>query len=188
MIKCLAAKSGEISKPWDTCYEWSDRSEIWHVPRWLWCRDLCQILERCNHSKTWSHDFEISQDLAVKRFTTQWLGALQQRHFQRFRCQVRWSLNTPRQNGRHFADDILKCIFLNENIWISMKISLKFVPKGHIKDIPALVWKITWRRPGDKPLSEAMVVSLLTHICVARPQWYKSIYRWSGNIHDESEK
>ena len=25
------------------------------------------------------------------------------------------------------ADDIFKCIFLNENIWISIKISLKFV-------------------------------------------------------------
>ena len=24
----------------------------------------------------------------------------------------------PRQKGRHFADDILKCIFLNENVWI----------------------------------------------------------------------
>ena len=34
----------------------------------------------------------------------------------------------PRQCGRHFADDILKCIFLNENIWISIKISLKSVP------------------------------------------------------------
>ena len=38
----------------------------------------------------------------------------------------------PRQNGRHFADDIFKCIFLNENVWIPIKISLKFVPKGPI--------------------------------------------------------
>ena len=34
----------------------------------------------------------------------------------------------PRQNGRHFPDDIFKCIFLNENEWISIKLSLKFVP------------------------------------------------------------
>ena len=27
------------------------------------------------------------------------------------------------------------------------------------------------RRPGDKPLFEAMMVRLLTHICVTRPQW-----------------
>ena len=45
----------------------------------------------------------------------------------------------PRQNGRHFADDILKCIFLNENVWIPIEISLKFVPKGPIETIPALV-------------------------------------------------
>ena len=32
---------------------------------------------------------------------------------------------------------------------------------------------MAWRRPGDKPLSEPMVVSLLTHISVARPQWDK---------------
>ena len=35
----------------------------------------------------------------------------------------------PRQNGRHFPDDIFKWIFLNENVWFSLKISLKFVPK-----------------------------------------------------------
>ena len=33
---------------------------------------------------------------------------------------------------------IFKCIFFNENIWISIEISLKFVPKGPIKNIPAL--------------------------------------------------
>ena len=86
------------------------------------------------------------------------------------------SVNTlrPRQNGRHFADDILKCIFLNENAWISLKISLKFVPKVRINNIPALVQIMAWRRPGDKPLSEPMMVSLLTHICVTRPQWVKA--------------
>ena len=49
-------------------------------------------------------------------------------------------LNTLRlrQNGHHFADDIFKCIFLNEIVWISNKISLKFVPKGPINNIPAL--------------------------------------------------
>ena len=80
----------------------------------------------------------------------------------------------PRQNGRYFADDIIKCIFLNENVWISLKISLKFVPKGSINNIPALVQIMVWRRPGNKPLSEPMMVSLLTHICVTRPQWVNS--------------
>ena len=43
----------------------------------------------------------------------------------------------PRQNGRLFADDTFKRIFLNENIRISTKNSLKFVPKGPINNIPA---------------------------------------------------
>ena len=64
----------------------------------------------------------------------------------------------PRQNGRHFADDIFICIFLNENIWIAIKISTKFVPEGPINNIPTLVQIMAWRRIGDKPLSEAMVV------------------------------
>ena len=70
----------------------------------------------------------------------------------------------PRPNRRHFADDIFKYIFLNENVWISVTISLKFVPKGSINKIPALVQIMAWRRPGDKPLSEAMMIILLTHM------------------------
>ena len=76
-----------------------------------------------------------------------------------------------RQNGRLFADDTFKRIFLNENIIISTKNSLKFVPKGLFDNIPALVLIMAWRRPGDKPLSEPMMVSSPTHICVTRPQW-----------------
>ena len=79
----------------------------------------------------------------------------------------------PRQNGRHFADDIFKSIFVNENIGIPIKISLNFVPKGSISNIPALVQIMAWRRPGVKPLSEPMLVSLPTHTCVTRPQWVK---------------
>ena len=79
---------------------------------------------------------------------------------------IRIFLNTlrPRQNGHHFADDIFKCIFLNENVWIPIKISLKFVPKIPINNIPALVQIMAWRWQGDKPLSEPVLVRLLTHI------------------------
>ena len=80
----------------------------------------------------------------------------------------------PRQNGCRFADNIFKRLFLNENIRISIKFSLKFVPKGPINNNPALVQIMAWRRSGDKPLSEPMMVSLLTHIYVTRPQWVKS--------------
>ena len=86
-----------------------------------------------------------------------------------------FTLNTlrPRRNGRHFVDDIFKWIFLNEIVWILIKISLKFVPQGPINNIPALVQIMAWRRPGDKPLSGPMMVRLPTHICVSRPQWIK---------------
>ena len=49
---------------------------------------------------------------------------------------------------------ISKRIFLNENVWISIKISPKFVHQGPINDIPALVQIMAWYRPDDKPLSE----------------------------------
>ena len=38
-----------------------------------------------------------------------------------------------------FADDILKCIFLSKNVWHLIMISLKFVPKGPIDNVLALV-------------------------------------------------
>ena len=75
------------------------------------------------------------------------------------------------KNGGHFPADIFKCIFLNENAWISIKISLQCVPEGPIHNIPELVQIMTWRRPSDKPLSEPMRISLLMHICVTRPEW-----------------
>ena len=88
---------------------------------------------------------------------------------------VLWVLNTlrPRQNGRHFADEVFKCIFLNENVWTSHNISLNFAPKFRINNILALVQIIAWRRSGDKPLSEPMMISLLTHISVTRYQEVK---------------
>ena len=85
-----------------------------------------------------------------------------------------WNTLRQRQDGRHFPDDDFKRIFLNENVWISIDISLKFIPKGPIDNIPALVQIMAWRRSGDKPLSEPMLVKLWTHICVTRPQWAKS--------------
>ena len=95
------------------------------------------------------------------------------------------SVNTlrPRQNGCHFTDDIFKCIFLNENVWIPIKISLKFVPKGPINNIPALVQIMAWRRP--------MMLRLPTHICVTRPQWVNVIdehasVAWWGPIYFDS--
>ena len=81
-----------------------------------------------------------------------------------------------------FPNDIFKSIFLKGNVWISIKISQKFVPKGPINNIPALVQIMVWRRLGDKSLSETMMVSLLMHICVTRPQ--RVIQPWSISVNN----
>ena len=64
---------------------------------------------------------------------------------------------------------------------ISINISLKFVPRGPINNIPALLQVMAWRRPGDKPLSEPMMVRLTTHICVTRPLCVKKWLCYSGH-------
>ena len=86
---------------------------------------------------------------------------------------LRFKTLRPRQNGRHFPDDIFKWIFLNENVGILTNISLKCVPRGLINNIPTLVQVMAWRRPGDKPLSEPIMVRLSAHIWVTQPQWVK---------------
>ena len=63
--------------------------------------------------------------------------------------------SSPEQNGRHFAADTFKCIFVNENLFF--QISLKFVPKGPINNKPALVQLMAWRQTGDMPLPEPML-------------------------------
>ena len=62
----------------------------------------------------------------------------------------------PRENSRHFADDIIRLIFLNEKIYILIQISLKFVPEDPIHHNPALVQVMAWHRIDVKPLSETM--------------------------------
>ena len=61
--------------------------------------------------------------------------------------------------------------FLERKVGILLKILQKLVPMLRINNFPALVQIMAWCRPCDKPLSEPMMVSLLTHICVARLQW-----------------
>ena len=80
------------------------------------------------------------------------------------------------------------CHCQTNSLWKSLiliKISLKFIPKGLIHNVPALVQIIAWRRPGEKPLSELMLVSLLTLICVTWPQWGKANYgSTSDSMHE----
>ena len=75
-----------------------------------------------------------------------------------------WWLNSYSldKNGRHFGRRHFQMRFLDDNVRISIKISLKFVPKGPIKNITALVQIMAWHLRGDKPLSESMMVRLPT--------------------------
>ena len=75
-------------------------------------------------------------------------------HMRQFTGWVISSVNTlkPRRDGRLFPD-ILEWIFLNEIIWISIKLSLKFIPRGPINNMPASFPIMACHRPGDKPLS-----------------------------------
>ena len=58
------------------------------------------------------------------------------------------------------VDDTFKCVFLNENDRIPIRISLKFVPRSPNGNKPALVQVMAWRRSGDKPLPEVMLAQL----------------------------
>ena len=73
----------------------------------------------------------------------------------------------PRQNGRHLPHDIFKCIFWNENVRIAIDISLRFVSKSSNNNIPVLVQIMPWRRPGDEPLSEPMLIIFYWRICAS---------------------
>ena len=108
------------------------------------------------------------------------IGLVKQRQL----CPRTLRVNTLRlrQNGHNFPGDVFKCIFLNENVWISLRISLKFVPKVPINNIPTLVQITAWRRSGNKPFSEPIMVNLLTHICVTQPQWANNFNIFRKNI------
>ena len=79
----------------------------------------------------------------------------------------------PRQDGLHFAYEILKCTFLNEICCILIKISVKCVHKGPIDNNPAFVQIMAWRRKATSHYLNQSWPRLLTHICVSRPQWVK---------------
>ena len=103
-------------------------------------------------------------------------------------CVVHWFGHTmadrisvlthwPKQNCRHFAIRLqhFQMHFLNENVWILIKISLKFFPSGPINNIPALVQSMAWHRHY---LKQWWLV--YWRICVTRPQW---VYRVTPSIY-----
>ena len=77
----------------------------------------------------------------------------------------------PRQNCRHFADK-----FLNTFSWMKMyEFRWTFYWSLFLRvKYCSIVQIMAWRRPGDTPLSDPLMFSLLTYICVTRYQWVKT--------------
>ena len=81
--------------------------------------------------------------------------------------------------GRNKMDAISQTTLSKAFLWMKM---LEFWWKFHWRlflrvqlTIPALVQIMAWCRPGNKPLSEPMLVCLMMHICITRPQWVNSL-------------
>ena len=122
LLACMWSKLCNIRLIWNLCnldmrLQWSEWArakhaelhEVQHLPTGC-C--LCVIYLMCQYSV-----FQI-----ISRFTA-W----------------RASSSAPGQNGPHFADDIIRCIFVNEKFSILIKISLNVVPKGRIDNTRTLV-------------------------------------------------
>ena len=73
------------------------------------------------------------------------------------KCHLLFNTLRPRQNGRQYADDIFKCIFLYINCCILIEISLKFVPYAPTNNNPAFVQIMDWYSTCKKPLYEPMM-------------------------------
>ena len=100
---------------------------------------------------------------------------------------VKWqpfclSLNVLTHWGWDKMAAIFQTTFWNAFSWMKI-FDFWFVPQVPINNIPALAQIMAWRRPGaDKPLSEPMMVILLTHICVTRPQWVNPYHARPGSF------
>ena len=127
----------------------------------------------CLPGRRWAIISNNAGILIIRILGTNFSEVLREIHRFSFKKNAIFITSRPRQNGCHFADDAFKCIYLNGNFRILIKISLKFVPKGPINNVPALVQIMAWHRPGEKPSSEQMMVRLSMHICVTLPQWVK---------------
>ena len=73
---------------------------------------------------------------------------------------------------------VSNAIFFNKNVWISLKISLKFFPRSELKICQH--W-CKWWLGADQATSHYLDQWWLifpTHICVTWPQWVKSRHIW----------
>ena len=152
--RCQVDIDARVFGIWEVCGRvYGHRSQNEWTGEWVILPDYCADRNKTWYPRNWNGELKTSWPL--------WSTV----------CWMVVNTLRPRQNGCQLPDDNFKCIFLNEDIQISIKTPLKFVPKGTINNIPALVQIMAWHRPSSKPLSEPIMVSLLMHICTTRPQW-----------------
>ena len=84
----------------------------------------------------------------------------------------------PTFRRRHF-----QCVFLNEIYEYRLRFHWNFFLRFEFNNIPELVKIVACHPPGHKPLSESIKVSLLTHICVTRPQWVNAYGACDYDMH-----
>ena len=75
--------------------------------------------------------------------------------------QVGFGTMRPGQDGWHFAGNIFKCLFLNENFCLLI---FNLLPLGSIDNMSYVVQVLAWRWTGSKPLSELMMTKFSCNI------------------------
>ena len=95
------------------------------------------------------------------------------------------NLSPPGQNGRHFTDDILRCIFVNSHFVFWLKFHWNLFPM--IQLIIAQHWLRQWL--GTSHYLNQCWPSSRTHICGTRGRWVKLLLpQWhiesKGNLHN----
>ena len=97
-------------------------------------------------------------------------------------------LISPGQNGRHFADHIFRCIFINEKFWLGIHWCL------FLRSNWALVQVMAWRRTGVKPIPEPMLAQFTDAYMRHKGRWVdmlndiqlkdfpKTVHDWKGRI------
>ena len=151
---------------------WLNNEDIWYV-----CVSSMQIYAKIDCNKAWVYGYmniHIYMHLHIP-FTIH-LSVCDALHYVCFIDYIRSIVNTarPRRNRRLFPDDILIAFSWTKMFKLRLIFYWSLFPEGPINEFTALVQIMVCRRPGEKPLSEPWMVSLLTHICVAQPQWVKS--------------
>ena len=117
---------------------------IQNMSRWAQCSEYVPLTRQCFCVFHWEYS-------SLKEF--------QQAKHTKNMSNEKTLVNTlrQRQNGGYFADNMLKCTFFKERFDILIQISLKFVTKVPIDDMPTLIQIMAWHRTGAKPLSESMM-------------------------------